>query len=177
MAEWAVILGIALHALSGVPGLVWRRTADSGQAVSVKMAVAGSGVGMLGALASLWAPPMVGGVIRMDGLSVIFLLPIFLVSALGGVYGLGYWSQARHPHNGRKLRLFYGLVTAALGLVTSFTGTLMFTALGSFFNRISDPGTGRARAHQFWPASPRRRARCLPVWTAGPPPAASSGRA
>ena len=71
MAEWAVILGIALHALSGVPGLVWRRTADSGQAVSVKMAVAGSGVGMLGALASRWAPPLVGGVIRMDGRSVI----------------------------------------------------------------------------------------------------------
>ena len=29
---------------------------------------------------------------------------------------------------------------AAVGLVTSFTSTLMFTALGSFFNRISDPG-------------------------------------
>ena len=139
MAEWAVILGIALHALSGVPGLVWRRTADSGQAVSVKMAVAGSGVGMLGALASLWAPPMVGGVIRMDGLSVIFLLPIFLVSALGGVYGLGYWSQARHPHNGRKLRLFYGLVTAALGLVTISAHAILFLiaweimALSAFF--------------------------------------------
>lgn len=35
---------------------------------------------------------------------------------------------------------------AAIGLVTSFTSTLMFTALGSFFNKISDPGervTGR----------------------------------
>jgi hypothetical protein len=29
---------------------------------------------------------------------------------------------------------------AGIGLVTSFTSTLMFTALGSFFNRISDPG-------------------------------------
>lgn len=28
---------------------------------------------------------------------------------------------------------------AACGLGTSFTSTLMFTALGSFFNRISDP--------------------------------------
>ena len=28
----------------------------------------------------------------------------------------------------------------ALGLATSFTSTLMFTALGSFFNKISDPG-------------------------------------
>lgn len=29
---------------------------------------------------------------------------------------------------------------AGIGLVTSFTSTLMFTALGSFFNKISDPG-------------------------------------
>jgi hypothetical protein len=28
---------------------------------------------------------------------------------------------------------------AAVGLITSFTSTLMFTALGSFFNKVSDP--------------------------------------
>ena len=33
---------------------------------------------------------------------------------------------------------------AAAGLVTSFTSTLMFTSLGGFFNRISDPGMGGA---------------------------------
>ncbi|BDA49693.1 Acetyl-coenzyme A transporter 1 [Coccomyxa sp. Obi] len=33
---------------------------------------------------------------------------------------------------------------AAAGLVTSFTSTLMFTALGSFYNRISDPDMGGA---------------------------------
>ena len=31
---------------------------------------------------------------------------------------------------------------AAAGLVTSFTSTLMFTALGSFYTRISDPDMG-----------------------------------
>lgn len=30
------------------------------------------------------------------------------------------------------------------GLLTSFTSTLMFTAMGSFFNRISDPDMGGA---------------------------------
>ena len=35
-------------------------------------------------------------------------------------------------------------VLAAAGLVTSFTSTLMFTALGSFYNRISDPDMGGA---------------------------------
>lgn len=33
---------------------------------------------------------------------------------------------------------------ALCGLLTSFTSTLMFTSLGSFFNRISDPAMGGA---------------------------------
>jgi PAT family acetyl-CoA transporter-like MFS transporter 1 len=33
---------------------------------------------------------------------------------------------------------------SAIGLVTSFTSTLMFTAIGSFFNRVSDPDMGGA---------------------------------
>lgn len=41
-----------------------------------------------------------------------------------------------HPH------LF--IVLAATGLLTSFSSTLMFTAIGSFFNRISDPEMGGA---------------------------------
>lgn len=36
------------------------------------------------------------------------------------------------------------LALAVCGLLTSFTSTLMFTAMGSFFNRISDPGMGGA---------------------------------
>lgn len=39
-------------------------------------------------------------------------------------------------------RLF--LLLGTLGLLTSFTATLMFTALGSFFTRISDPSMGGA---------------------------------
>jgi MFS transporter, PAT family, solute carrier family 33 (acetyl-CoA transportor), member 1 len=33
---------------------------------------------------------------------------------------------------------------AAVGLVTSFSSTLMFTAAGSFYNRVSDPDMGGA---------------------------------
>eukprot|EP01026_Neomeris_dumetosa_P082821 TRINITY_DN952_c1_g1_i2.p1 TRINITY_DN952_c1_g1~~TRINITY_DN952_c1_g1_i2.p1 ORF type:complete len:363 (-),score=58.15 TRINITY_DN952_c1_g1_i2:108-1196(-) len=39
---------------------------------------------------------------------------------------------------------FQFLLLALLGLITSFTSTLMFTASGSFFNRISDPDMGGA---------------------------------
>jgi len=45
-------------------------------------------------------------------------------------------SPASHPG------LFAAL--AAIGLTTSFSSTLMFTALGSFFNAISDPAMGGA---------------------------------
>ncbi len=47
----------------------------------------------------------------------------------------------------------FGLL-ALLGLLTSFTSTLMFTAMGSFFNRISDPDMVRRPAQhrdtQWW---------------------------
>ena len=36
------------------------------------------------------------------------------------------------------------MTLGALGLLTSFSSTLMFTAIGSFFNKISDPEMGGA---------------------------------
>ena len=36
------------------------------------------------------------------------------------------------------------LALGACGLATSFTSTLMFTSLGAFFNRVSDPNMGGA---------------------------------
>jgi hypothetical protein len=47
----------------------------------------------------------------------------------------------RFPPDVTQLRDSPGdfLALAAVGLVTSFTSTLMFTALGSFFNKVSDP--------------------------------------
>ena len=35
--------------------------------------------------------------VAVDGLSAVFLLPVFLISLLGNVYGLGYWKQTDHP--------------------------------------------------------------------------------
>lgn len=139
MTEWMVIAGILLHSLSGVPGLVWRRSGDAGQGISVVLGVVGSVMGMAGAVGSLWYPATVAGFIRIDGLAVIFLLPIFLISALGGIYGIEYWRQADHPHNGRGLRLFYGLMTAGLAGVVVAAHTMLFMlaweimALSAFF--------------------------------------------
>jgi hydrogenase-4 component B len=128
MNEALILLGIAFNAVSGVPGLFLRHRPDSGQRLSVVLAVAGSLLGGTGALLSLGGPATEGTLIRVDGLAVIFLLPIFLISALGNIYGLGYWSQAAHPHNGRKLRVFYGTVTAALAGVAISAHSILFLA-------------------------------------------------
>jgi hydrogenase-4 component B len=139
MNEWLIILGIAFHALSGVPGLFYPAHDCRGQQISVRLAVAGSVSGLAGSLWSLWSVPLAGSVLRVDGLAVIFLLPIFLIPALGSIYGLEYWSQTAHPHNGRKVRLFYGLVTAALAGVAVAANTILFLiswevmALSAFF--------------------------------------------
>lgn len=139
MSEILIILGIVLHALSGVPGLFYSATGSKGQAIAVRMSVLGSVLGGAGAVAALVWPVAAHGLIRVDGLSVIFLFPIFLVPALGGVYGLEYWSQATHAHNGRKLRLFYGLVTAGLAGIAISAQAIVFLiswevmALSAFF--------------------------------------------
>ena len=66
-------------------------------------------------------------------------LPIFLISLLGNVYGLGYWRQTDHPENGRKLRFFYGTLTAGMALLVIARNSILFLfgweimALSAFF--------------------------------------------
>jgi len=139
MREWLIILGIGCHALSGVPGLFRRRDSDAGQKLAVILGLIGSALGIAGAVGSLWQPPIANSAIKIDAITVIFLLPIFLIPALGGVYGLTYWKQAEHMRNGQKLRLFYGLVTAAMAGVTIAANSILFLvaweimALSAFF--------------------------------------------
>jgi formate hydrogenlyase subunit 3/multisubunit Na+/H+ antiporter MnhD subunit len=139
MNAWWVITGIFCHALSGVPGLWLGRRADGGERISVTLAWLGSALGIVGSLWCCWTPPAVTGIVKIDALSVIFLLPIFFVSAMGSLYGLGYWGHAEHPHDGPRVRLFYGLVTAGLAGVTIAAHSLLFIvawevmALGAFF--------------------------------------------
>jgi len=134
-----VIAGIAFHALSGVPGLFLRRGPDAGQRLAMVLSLLGSVLGIAGALVALWAPTQLIPVMRLDAIAAIFLIPIFLVSALGSIYGLEYWAQADHPDNGRRLRVFYGLVTAGLAGVAVAANSILFLfawevmALSAFF--------------------------------------------
>jgi hydrogenase-4 component B len=137
MSELLVLLGIVAAACSGAPGLLLHRASMSGQRLSTLLAVLGAGFG-LGGVGTFWvmgdSQPIVlpwdvpGGEfsVAVDGLSAIFLLPVFLVSLLGNVYGLSYWSQAEHPQNGRKLRLFYGTLTAGMALLVISRNGILF---------------------------------------------------
>ena len=96
---------------SGVPGLLLSRHSMTGQWVTTVLAVLGSRSWAGGrrhvlgrratASRSCWPwSPFPGAAefsVAVDGLSAIFLLPIFLISLLGNVYGLGYWKQTEHP--------------------------------------------------------------------------------
>ncbi len=150
MSERLVLIGIVIAAVSGFPGLFLSRHSTLGQWLSTALAVIGSAVG-LSSVGVFWAAgdsqPIVrpwaipGGEfhVAMDGLSALFLVPIFLVSLLGCVYGLGYWKQAEHPDNGRKLRLFYGLLPAGMALLVIARNSILFMvgwevmALSAFF--------------------------------------------
>ena len=123
----------------------------------------------------------------MDGLSALFLVPIFLVSMLGSVYWLGYWKQAEHLTNGRKLRLFYGLLPAGMALLVIARNSILFMlgwevmALSAFYlvtcrSSIPRPiGIRKQRVNPTWVEranSPSRagscgacgRSRSAPLW-------------
>ena len=150
MSEQLVLLGLVIAAASGIPGLFLSRLTNTGQSVTTVLAVLGSvfglgGVGVYWAtgdsqpIVRAWAIPGAEFHVAMDGLSALFLVPIFLVSMLGSIYGLGYWRQTEHPQNGRKLRLFYGLLPAGMALLVIARNSILFMvgweimALSAFF--------------------------------------------
>jgi formate hydrogenlyase subunit 3/multisubunit Na+/H+ antiporter MnhD subunit len=151
MSEELVLLGTAIVAASGVPGLLLSRHALSGQCVTTVLAVLGAGVGLMG-VGAFWATgasqpirlpwdllPSAEFSVAVDGLSAMFLVPIFLISLLGNTYGLGYWKQTEHPQNGCKLRLFYGTMTGGMALLVIARSSILFLfgweimALSAFF--------------------------------------------
>lgn len=150
MSERIVLTALGLAACSGLPSLFSSRRSPIGQWLSAGISVMGSILGLWGIvvfwvtgecepIVRPWAIPGAEFHVAMDGLSAFFLVPIFLVSGLGGVYGLGYWKQAQHPENGRKLRLFYGLLAAGMGLLVIARNGVLFMlgwevmALSAFF--------------------------------------------
>ncbi len=123
-----VLAGAALMGLSGVAGFAARRGERWGEVLGCFLALAGAGLGSTAALLALrggralsllpgWdlAPGTLA--LGLDPLSAVFLMPVFVVPALGTLYGLGYWGEREHPTTARRLRAFYGFMPAAMVLV------------------------------------------------------------
>ena len=138
MSERLILLAIVIAAATGVPGLLMGRHSMGGQWLSVVLAVVASTLGLAG-IGAFWffgdSQPIVrtwtlvpgaGFSVAVDGLSALFLTPVFLVSVLGNVYGLEYWRQTEHVENGQKLRLFYGTLTAGLALLVIARNSVVF---------------------------------------------------
>ena len=136
MSATLVMVAAGLAALSGVPGLL-RRTDGGGQRLSTVLLVLGCAAGLVGSLLAVagrggaplwssWSLPGAELALEVDGLSAVFLVALFLVSAVGAVYGESYWAERDHPGSGRRLRFFYGLLVAALALVFTARNAILF---------------------------------------------------
>ena len=144
----------ALVAFSGLPGLLLPAGSRAVQRVATWCHVLGCALGVSAAALALagspatarfaWPLPSGALTFALDRLSAFFLVPVFVVSGLGSVYGEGYWAEAHHPKNGRKLRCFYGLATAGLALVMvagdawSFLVGWEIVSLAAFFLVTTD---------------------------------------
>ncbi len=136
MSAWLVVAGVCLAAVSGVPGLLCDRASRGGERLAAALlllagiaGVAGSALAIANGPSTIDLPWQVpGGAfgIRIDAIAAMFLLSIFVIAPLNAVYGLGYWPQAEHPRDGRKLRLFYGLLVAGMALLVAASNTMLF---------------------------------------------------
>ena len=133
----ALLFGIGLIAFSGIPAAVGPSKSRVGQWVTVILFLAGSVFGILGTGMSLlqttdpsliipWALPWGRFYISIDKLSAFFLLLVFVVPSFASIYSLGYWKQAEHQENGRRLGLFFGLLTASMAMVVIARDSVLF---------------------------------------------------
>jgi len=137
---YLIACGLLFLLLSGIPGLFCSRNGRAGEFTSVAFILCGALLGVVGIFvpvgpAELSIPlPVPDAAISLarNPLSVVFLLPLYLVTATGAVFGLSYWPQKDHPHNACRFRLFYGLIAFAMAgvfLSDNAFGFLLFWEL------------------------------------------------
>ena len=160
MIPMLVLVAIALLGISGFPGLVCGRRSAVGERVAALLVVVGSVLGLTIAFGALreeisvvrpWSVPGGELAIHVDPLAALFLIPLFVVAPLGSIYGLEYWPQRDHDDDGRKLRLFYGLLTAGIALLLVAGNAVLFLvgwetmALSAFFCITTDDTSDAVR--------------------------------
>lgn len=164
MSIWLILIAIAMLTLSGVPAALGPRDSAGRQRLATIILAAGGALGLLGICLAMrdvnpatpntsWALPLGRLVVSIDGISAIFLAPVFIIPVLGSAFGLAYWKQSDHPDNGRKLSLFYGLLAGSMAMVVIARDSVLFLisweimAVSAFFlatTEEDDPDVRRA---------------------------------
>lgn len=158
-----VLVAVALYAVSGLPPLLARRRSRVADGVAAFLAGLGSLSGLWGAalavlghggppLRRAWGIPGAALLVKVDGLSALFLVPLLIVAGLGSLYACAYWSPAHHPRTAPRLRLAFGVTTAALALVFVARNAILFLvswevmALGCFVMVVTEAKRPEVRA-------------------------------
>ncbi len=165
-----LLFSLAVLFVGGLGSVVLGKRASIAQLAGQIGAIAGSAVGLVGAirvlvdgevrqLSGVW--PMPGGSIHLeiDALSAFFLLPVFGLSVVTGLYGRSYLAggdTGRESGHGSAATWFHlNLLTAAMALVITARDGLLFLlaweimALAPFFLVIFDDRQASVR-HAAW---------------------------
>jgi len=145
-----ILSAVVILCISGLQAYFFSSKSQLSQRISSLLMVLGAVCGVSGVVTAItsvtvasltipWTLPWGSFAIKIDSLSCVFLLPVFIVPALGSLYGLEYWNQKLHPENGQRLGAFYGILAGAMALVVIANDSVLFLiswevmALAAFF--------------------------------------------
>ncbi len=145
----ALVIGCA-----GIPGLFLRKP-GLGQIFSTVATILAALAGLPSSLLLLfshttttysldWGLPFGPCELVIDPLSAFFLLPVFLVSAAGSLFAVGYWPSAEHRTTERGLTFFYGLLSSSMAILLMARNGVFFLmvweimALSAYFLLVTE---------------------------------------
>jgi len=156
-----LLFGLLLISVSGIPGLFIDRTRGGGERLACGLVLLGTLLCSWSLLLSIseplqsfssnWSVPAGEFSLVLDSISLAFIAPLLLVVATGAIYGLSYWPQQENPDNGRKLRLFFGLISGAMILIFTARNSILFLiawetmALAGYFLITTEDRKAEAR--------------------------------
>ena len=129
-----LIIATISAALSGLPMILPRVPAATGQLVAIFLMLIAALAGISAAVTVLitgrselfvipWTLPFDSCLFGVDPLSAWFLLPIFLIPGCCALYARSYWHADHNPTNVRKMTFFFGLMTGSMsGVVLARDG-------------------------------------------------------
>lgn len=137
LSVWMITAAIAVLGISGFSAYLFPACSALGQRLATLLMMVGSGLGLFGiveafgqssapSLTVAWFLPWGQFAVGVDPISILFLAPVFVVPAIGSIYGLGYWKPSEHPDNGRRLGAAYGMLAAAMAMVVIARDGVLF---------------------------------------------------